>query len=338
MYSADGRFRPSKISGLHPYIPKVEKVTSEKRDHYSHSPSFILSQTDRELLSQTDRELIADIKSSATGYREYVSLDFSDLIKSNDISHRPYHSLNRSNLIDTRSDIWHRPYRSLNLSEEVRGPAKNVRIDASSIHRDSRVTFDDIFKIVIILDESGSMETIKNKMIDSINDLIKEQKQVKERTATFTLVKFNDRVNRVVKNKLLPDTKYITTEDYNPLGSTALYDAIADTINWFKNEKNVLMIIVTDGQENASRYYSKRDVYNMIENKKKRDEWSFVYLSNDLRTAEQGEHIGLSNSLNSSNCILNPNDYGDFVSNELNTAIKNYRRTGMSIQRQLKRY
>jgi hypothetical protein len=256
MYSADGTFRPLKLSVLHPYIPSVKKITTVQHHHHYHSPS------------QVDRK---------------------------------YH-------IDSKTNS------------------------------DSRVTFDDIFKIVIILDESGSMESVRNKMIDSINDLIKEQKQVKERTATFTLVKFNDKVNRIVKNKLLSDTKYVTTEDYNPSGATALHDAIADTINWFKNEKNVLMVIVTDGQENASRHYSKRDVSNMIEHKKEHDDWSFVYLSNDLGTAEQGKHLGLNDSRNSSNCILNQSNYGDFMSNELNIAITNYRTKGVSVQRQLNKY
>lgn len=202
---------------------------------------------------------------------------------------------------------------------------------------EKRVTFDKILKIVVILDESGSMDSVRTKMIESINDLIKEQKQVKDRTATFTLVKFNDRVNRVIKNEILSDVSYISSEDYNPSGSTALYDAIADTINWFRDEKNVLVVIVTDGQENASRKYSKREVSDIIESKKQYDDWSFVYLSNDLKTAEQGKQLGLNISRNSSNCVLKQNDYGNFMANDLNIAITNYRTKGISVQSQLNR-
>ena len=95
------------------------------------------------------------------------------------------------------------------------------------------VTPNNLFKIVIILDESGSMESVRNNMIKSINDLIKEQKQIKERPASFTLVKFNHLVNRVIKNisleeinetisnanawvKLIPNKREISMKELSP--------------------------------------------------------------------------------------------------------------------------
>ena len=198
---------------------------------------------------------------------------------------------------------------------------------------DTPVTSSDFFKIVVILDASGSMSVIQKDMKKAINDLITEQKQVKERPATFTLVKFSDNVQRVIENKRLEDINPL--EDYSPSGSTALYDAIGDTISWFRNEKNVLMVIVTDGQENASRRYSRSDVTRMIESKNGRNGWSFVYLSNDLKTFEQGNNIGLQRSAFTTNAVVGQNDFGNYLGNNLNTAIKNYRMTGESIQNQL---
>jgi len=197
------------------------------------------------------------------------------------------------------------------------------------------VTSDDFFKIVIILDESGSMQSIKNDMQKAINDLITEQKQVNGRPATLTLVKFNDNVNRVIKNKNLADINTLSSEDYMPNGSTALYDAIGDTVNWFRNEKNVLMIIVTDGQENASRRYTRSDVTRMLEDKKSKNEWSYVYLSCDLNTFAQGNNIGLQRSEFATNNVIPQAQYGQYMSNNLNSAIKNFRTKGMSVQAQL---
>lgn len=197
------------------------------------------------------------------------------------------------------------------------------------------VTSNNFFKIVIVLDESGSMESVKNNMKDAINDLIKEQQQVKGRPTTFTLVKFNDKVNRVIKNKPLEDIRLLTSDDYTPNGSTALYDCIGDTIEWFRNEKDVLLVIVTDGQENASRSFSKSEVLRMIENKKKNDGWTYVYLSNDLQTASQGDGIGCKRSSYASNVMLEQHKFGDFMSSNLNSAISNFRRDGISVQRQL---
>ena len=171
----------------------------------------------------------------------------------------------------------------------IKIPVKNENINDNSL-------MDDYFKIVMIIDESGSMEEIKDKMIKSINDLITEQKQVKERPSTFTLVKFSNTINRVVKNKNLNDITTLKSTDYMPSGTTALYDAIGDTIDWFKNEKDVLMVIITDGMNNASKNYTKNQVSSMIEQKKRDNNWSYVYLSCDLSTESQGNDMGFKNS------------------------------------------
>lgn len=200
---------------------------------------------------------------------------------------------------------------------------------------DDLVSFDDIFKIVIILDESGSMKSIKLDMINAINSLIDEQKQVEGKPATFTMVKFSDKIQRTIMNKNLKDINKITSCDYSPNGSTALYDAIGDTIKWFRNEKNVLMVIVTDGQENASTNYDKEEIEYMINEKKKTHGWTYVYLSNDLKTAAQGNSIGLVESSVITNKIVQEKSFGNFLGVKLNSAITEHRRSGLSVQSQL---
>lgn len=194
------------------------------------------------------------------------------------------------------------------------------------------VTPNNLFKIVIILDESGSMESVKDNMINSINDLIKEQKQVKERPASLTLVKFNNLVNRVIKNISLEEIELLKSEDYTPLGSTALYDCIGDTIEWFRNEKDVLMVIVTDGQENASKSFRKDEITHMIEDKKNNNGWTYVYLSNDISTSSQGDFLGLKKSSYATNNIVKQENFGTYLSNDVNAAIRDYRRNGVSVQ------
>lgn len=197
------------------------------------------------------------------------------------------------------------------------------------------VTFDDFFKIVIVLDESGSMMNIRDEIIKSINELIEEQKQIKGRPSTFTLVKFNDKIKRVITNKLLTDINGISYSNYRPSGSTSLYDAIGYTIDWFRNEKNVLMIIVTDGQENSSIKYSKMKINNMIDEKKEKNKWTYVYLSSDLNTEIQGNNIGLHQSYYTTNCRMEQNNFGKFIGKSLNAAISGYRQKGISVQSQL---
>lgn len=191
------------------------------------------------------------------------------------------------------------------------------------------------YKIVIVLDESGSMESLKNNMLESMNDLIKEQKQVNGRPATFTLIKFADNVQTIRENEPIEQINLLSNSDYQPNGSTALYDGIGFAINRFRNERDVLLVVVTDGQENASKTFDKQYVTKKLDEKKKYNNWSYVYLSCDLNTAQQGNNIGFGKSAVCSNVQLGKESYDSFVKYQLNSAIKNCRLKGTSVQEQL---
>lgn len=208
-------------------------------------------------------------------------------------------------------------------------------VDESKNKNINNSLLDDYFKIIMIVDESGSMSDIRDKMIVAINDLIKEQQQVKERPATFTLVKFNDQVNRVIKNKDLNSVNLLNLNDYIPSGPTALYDAIGDTVDWFKNEKDVLLVIVTDGKDNMSRRFSKNTVMNLINQKKESNNWSYVYLSDDISTYTEGNNLGLQTSNYSSNICMSKMNIGDYIRNDVNKAVSKYRKSGETVQSQL---
>jgi hypothetical protein len=149
--------------------------------------------------------------------------------------------------------------------------------------------------IIMILDESGSMSSIQSDIIGSINKFIQEQKEVKvdnNDQTTFTLIKFSTGTKLHMDKVLLKNVPELTNKDYEPTGNTALYDAIGKSIEKNSNDKNVFVAIVTDGQENSSRYYTKNQITTMIDDKVKQN-WKFFYLSADLNTAEQGSSIGL---------------------------------------------
>lgn len=190
------------------------------------------------------------------------------------------------------------------------------------------------FKIVVILDESGSMEPIRSDMIKALNDLVNEQKQLK-RPCKFTLYKFNDTINHVVEDRNLGDVKKFSLDDYTPDRSTALYDAIGSAIDRFRYESNVLLVIITDGLENASTKYNKTQIFDMLDEKKKYRDWTYVYLSNDLKNSAQGTDIGFNNSPYSANCVVEQRSFGSYIGKKMNKAIYNYRSTGQSVQSQL---
>jgi hypothetical protein len=186
-------------------------------------------------------------------------------------------------------------------------------------------------KIVMVLDESGSMADIKLKIIKSINDFVMEQQQLKSDGTTMTLLKFSDKLKYVFQRKPLEDIREITPFDYMPDGSTALYDAIGNAIEQFKEESNVIMVIVTDGQENASKNYTRSKITDMINKCKSNKLWNFVYLSSDIDTFTQGNNIGMANSFQSTNYVTQKECMGSYLSQDLSRAVKAQRVTGVNM-------
>jgi len=151
----------------------------------------------------------------------------------------------------------------------------------------------------------------------------------------MTLIKFNSKVNMKFENMPIEEIRPLTSDDYRPDGSTALYDAIGYAINRFTNEHDVMTVIIIDGQDNMSRTYNKDYIAQKLNEKKKYNNWSTIYLSCDISTFEQGQRMGMANSSQSTNVQMPANIYGKYISNNLNSAISNFRRNGISVQSQL---
>ena len=152
-------------------------------------------------------------------------------------------------------------------------------------------------RLILVLDESGSMANQKMDIIGGINETIRQQRELEpSRNAEvhFDIVKFSSIVNPA-RRETLKSIRDFTVNDYRPTGSTALYDAIGKTINDYRNERDVIMVIATDGAENASRTYRKPEIVRMIAEQREKFDWDFVYLSEDIDTFQQGNGMGMSN-------------------------------------------
>lgn len=152
-------------------------------------------------------------------------------------------------------------------------------------------------RLILLLDESGSMSSQRDDIIGGINEMIRQQRQVepnRNHEIHFDIIKFSGHVEPC-RSETLQSIKEFTTWDYSPSGSTALFDAIGSCINKYRNERNVVMVIATDGQENASREYKYTDITRMIENQREKQNWHMVYLSEDIDTFQQGDSIGITN-------------------------------------------
>lgn len=149
-------------------------------------------------------------------------------------------------------------------------------------------------EIVVVLDRSGSMQSISQSTVDGFNTFLNEQQNA-EGDAYITLVQFDDRYEMDYKGIPVSEAKpLINGETFSPRGMTALFDAIGKTINELDTDRDVVFVIITDGHENASREYKKDAVMKMIEDLEKNKGWYFLFLGANQDAIKAGGNIGIS--------------------------------------------
>ena len=141
--------------------------------------------------------------------------------------------------------------------------------------------------ITIVLDRSGSMQTLKNDVIGGLNEFLNEQEKAPGE-ATVTLVQFDNEYESVYEARPIGKAPRLTHTSYIPRGTTALLDAIGRTIDSAGlrlaaiPEQNrpgkVLFVIQTDGLENSSTIFSLQQVNEKITLQRDRYQWQFVFL------------------------------------------------------------
>jgi uncharacterized protein YegL len=160
---------------------------------------------------------------------------------------------------------------------------------------------------LIILDESGSMISIKKTIINGFNELINSVKNIEEEFQEqehfISLISFNSKKNNVI-HFTEPVSKIITINDnnYNPESSTPLFDAMGLSILKLKhylNDKNnysVLVTILTDGEENASKEFTLIEIKRIIE-ELKTENWTFTYIGTDHDIDKTVKDLSINNSM-----------------------------------------
>jgi hypothetical protein len=143
---------------------------------------------------------------------------------------------------------------------------------------------------LIILDESGSMESIKKTIMNGFNEVVQTIKSVAleypEQEHTVTFVSFNSSgIKKIHENSKIKLLNQIDERSYQPNGGTPLFDAMGASffnLNWIiekENPKNynVLVTILTDGEENASKEHTAQSIKEIIETYKSKN-WTFTYI------------------------------------------------------------
>ena len=146
--------------------------------------------------------------------------------------------------------------------------------------------------IVFLIDRSGSMGGLESDTIGGYNSYLSKQK---DKNAKVTTVLFDDQYEMLHDRVDIKKVKKITKDEYYVRGCTALLDAIGKTINYIDSckPKKVMFVITTDGLENASKEFNKKQIRNLI---KKHKDWEFIYIGAGIDSYAEGSSIGIRES------------------------------------------
>jgi len=160
---------------------------------------------------------------------------------------------------------------------------------------------DNITEIVVIADRSGSMSHMIVEGRNAMNELIKDQRDV-EGYANITVVMF-DNLYEVHTDRQNIQSCGLIGNEYNARGMTALRDAIGRTINHItegiaktpenKRPGKVVVAILTDGHENASKEFTQEQIVAMIDEKKALG-WEFSFMGANIDSFAVGGSMNIS--------------------------------------------
>jgi uncharacterized protein YegL len=152
--------------------------------------------------------------------------------------------------------------------------------------------------INFVLDKSGSMDAIRAATISGFNEFRNEQAR-ESGSALMTLTLFDTAFNTVATAVPIGDVRDLTLSTYAPSGMTALYDAVGHTLRLTdeyvaaNHPDQVLFVIMTDGQENSSREFTRDKVFKVIEDRQRDAGYEFVYLGANQDSYLAGQAMGI---------------------------------------------
>lgn len=161
----------------------------------------------------------------------------------------------------------------------------------------------DLTELVFILDKSGSMSGLEKDTIGGYNSMLDKQIEV-EGDCRLTTVLFDNEYKLLHDRIDIRAINKMTEKDYQVGGSTALLDAIGRSIHKIVNVQKqtapefradkVMFVIITDGEENASREYSSEKIRELIERQKAQYGWEFIFLGANIDAIATASHFGIA--------------------------------------------
>jgi hypothetical protein len=155
-------------------------------------------------------------------------------------------------------------------------------------------------EIVVLLDKSGSMDSIWDSTIEGFNKFLVDQKE-KTENAKMSLIQFDHRYEVSYESVNIQHVALLNHETYVPTGLTALLDSMGKSIRSLQQrlinqekDTSVIFVVITDGFENASREYTSSSIKQMVKEMETKNEWQFVYLGANQDAISEGARFGFT--------------------------------------------
>ena len=158
----------------------------------------------------------------------------------------------------------------------------------------------------LIVDKSGSMSDCIEQTISGFNEQVNKiqqlEKEYSEQEITIGLTTFNNEVYHHFFQSPPTAVRKLNTDTYRPVGSTALIDAIGmaiqnieDHLRYHNNQLNttVVVVILTDGHENASRIFKLEDIKKAISRLEETGKWTFSFIGATLDAVDMAESMSI---------------------------------------------
>ena len=153
----------------------------------------------------------------------------------------------------------------------------------------------------LIMDASGSMFNVQIETLNALNSQIESIRRTAaknpEQKIYVSLTLFNTSVRDLITNSAPNCIQLLTRNQYQPNGGTALLDAIGSRIAQLEEvvtpEDDVVMVILTDGHENASQFYNYAQIANKIKTLTDKGNWSFSFLGADIDAWSIAQHLNI---------------------------------------------
>jgi len=167
------------------------------------------------------------------------------------------------------------------------------RVSFSSVEEEATVIKK--VKIHLLIDQSGSMCSRRLSIVKGYNDFLQKQKDilVEDEECYVSTYMFSDMINVLYEDVSLSDVPVLSTEDYEPGGSTALWDSTAFIYKKILESEEIarhIVVILTDGEENASRTTTKKALAELKQCVSSKAE--IIYMGSNQDAIANGLDIG----------------------------------------------